>query len=252
MAGGEFCNFAALTNTIRNMKKFLLLCVAIASVAFVGCSDDDDESLKLNKKSITLHSLDEFQIECSGTNVTYKSKDTYVAGVDEFGKVTAMLIGETDIEVVANEGHAKLHVIVAPKYNLYKEPYTDWGKSKNDVVAACGNPDESTDTSISYAFDDIHIMTTYMFENNKLKGAVAAIHSDYATELASFLCERYIPVGNSGGMYLFVDRDNKTVLGMRKMSGYKVYQVAYAPYDSQQNLSSQIFSMQKLVDLPKE
>lgn len=225
--------------------------MVIASVAFVGCSDDDDESLKLNKKSITLHSLDEFQIECSGTNVTYKSKDTYVAGVDEFGKVTAMLIGETDIEVVANEGHAKLHVIVAPKYNLYKEPYTDWGKSKNDVVAACGNPDESTDTSISYAFDDIHIMTTYMFENNKLKGAVAAIHSDYATQLMSFLCERYIPVGNDGGLYLFAGRDNKTVLGMRKMSGYKVYQVAYAPYDSQQNLSSQIFSMQKLVDLPK-
>ena len=232
------------------MKRFLLLCVAIASVAFVGCSNDDDESLKLNKKSITLHSLDEFQIECSGSNVTYKSNDPYVATVDDLGKVTAVLIGETDIEVVAKEGRAKLHVMVDPKYNLYKEPYTDWGKSKSDVIAACGNPDESTDTSISYAFDDIHIMTTYMFENNKLKGAVAAIHSDYATELVSFLCERYIPVGNDGGTYIFVDRDNKTGLGLRKMSGYNVYQVAYVPYDSQQKLSTQIFDMPELVDLP--
>ena len=28
------------------MKKFLLLCVAIASVAFVGCSDDDEPNFK--------------------------------------------------------------------------------------------------------------------------------------------------------------------------------------------------------------
>lgn len=235
------------------MKRFLLLCVAVASVAFVGCSDDDNnESLKLNKKSITLYSLDEFQIECSGTNVTYQSKDPYVAQVDEFGKVTAVLIGETDIEVVANEGHAKLHVIVTPKYDLYKEPYTNWGKSMSDVVAACGNPDASTETSIAYKFNDIHILTTYSFENNKLDGAVAAINSAYASELMSFLCERYMPVGNSGGVYLFMDRDKKTALGMQKMSGYKVYQVVYMPYENKQKLSTQNIYTQKLVDLPIE
>lgn len=44
MGGGEFCNFAGLTNTIRNMKKFLLLCIAIASMAFIACSKDKENN----------------------------------------------------------------------------------------------------------------------------------------------------------------------------------------------------------------
>ena len=41
--GGEFCNFAALTNTIKNMKKFLLFIMAVATISFVACSDDKDD-----------------------------------------------------------------------------------------------------------------------------------------------------------------------------------------------------------------
>lgn len=45
--GGEFCNFAALTNTIKNMKKLFLVCVAIiAAVAFIGCDKDEDSKFK--------------------------------------------------------------------------------------------------------------------------------------------------------------------------------------------------------------
>lgn len=44
VGGGEIVTLHHLTNTIYDMKKILLLLVAVATLSFVGCSDDDEKT----------------------------------------------------------------------------------------------------------------------------------------------------------------------------------------------------------------
>lgn len=122
--GGEFYNFAALTNTIRSMKKFLLLCVAIASVAFVGCSDDDEPNFKygdaiygtwdithLKQKDgswldITSSIFDQFH-----ASATFNSDGTYYgSGYFGNGSGTYKAKGTTIICYIENTEYARYNI----------------------------------------------------------------------------------------------------------------------------------------------
>lgn len=106
------------------MKKFLLLCVAIASVAFVGCSDDDEPNFKygdaiygtwdithLKQKDgswldITSSIFDQFH-----ASATFNSDGTYYgSGYFGNGSGTYKAKGTTIICYIENTEYARYNI----------------------------------------------------------------------------------------------------------------------------------------------
>lgn len=222
------------------MKKIfgLLLLLALLSLC-LSCSENTTP-LTLNTTSVSLYSGDEHMITSNGTNVSFKSRNPYIAGVNEStGKVIGRTIGKTIIDVTSDQGSAQLNIQVKPKYNTYVEPCIDFYQSKNYIISMFGTPDSETDEGIMYVYPDNkkHFADMYAFENNKLSVSYAIMHQDYAAEAMKFLGERYIPVGISdGGAYVFangISEETATMLvSMSKMSGYKFYMIIYMPSPS--------------------
>lgn len=219
------------------MRKQLVFLLFVVMLSFAGC--EDTPQLNLNTNQIELYSTDEHLITSDGTNVRFSSQNPYIAAVNETtGVVTARTIGETVIDVIADQGSATLKVVVKPRYSLYNEPCTDFSKTKDDIIAMFGEPDTETSTGIAYLYATdsscIHISDMYLFESNKLSSSCALINESAALDLVKFLCERYIPVSMEGTTYYLVNGvDNESITKMvmvTKMTGYTVYQVIYAPY----------------------
>ena len=106
------------------MKKYILLIAAVAMFA-AGCTEKGngngttDKQLVLEQTSVTLHQNETFSIKSNGRHVYYESHDAFVAMADEEGVVKANYVGETVIDVIADEGKAEFKVTVAPKYNTF-------------------------------------------------------------------------------------------------------------------------------------
>lgn len=215
------------------MKKVLFLLSAVAALLFVGCSKDD--GIKLTKSEITLHFGEEYQIEAeTDANLTFTSENQYHATVSEAGLVTALFVGETNIIVSDGSSSAILKVIVAPKSNLYEEPYLEWGSSTANVTKHCGTPDSTESDALIYMYPSETVdMLTYLFENDKLNSVGVFVKSRHASELAKYLAERYLPVTNTQQAgYVFVNGLNPesvTMLIAMKQSG-NYFIVMYVPY----------------------
>lgn len=196
--------------------------------------------LIVNTTSVTLNAGDTHLITTTnGTNVSFKSANPYVAQVNETtGKITAMTIGSTVINITSDQGNAQVLVVVTGKYFTYVEPCRDFSKTKSQILSMYGTPDSQTDTSLGYYHenDKAHFADLYIFENNKLTTSTAVIYQDYAVDAMYFLAERYWAAGSQDGMYMFVNgysKDNITMaVTLTKVSGYKLYYVIYMPYSS--------------------
>ena len=62
------------------MKKILFLLAMLPMLVFTACSDDDENSLSLDKSEISLYYEDEIKLTASD-NVTWSSEDEFVAKV---------------------------------------------------------------------------------------------------------------------------------------------------------------------------
>ena len=221
------------------MKQLSLI---ITIIAIAGCSKMG--ALKLNTTEVKMHSLDEHYITSDGTNVTFSSRDPFIATVNETtGQVTALHVGETYIDVFADEGKNKLKVTVSPLYNAITDPITSWGMSVKELKSKLGEPlaEENTaeeSTYISYAYGnankgDKHIGTGYYFEKDRLDKVTIIINSDYRLEVVQHLAERWQYYGQEGGMYIFGDtmdiKEMKTYVSLCKMSG--LWCILYSQYD---------------------
>lgn len=238
-------------------KKFGLLLLIVVTCVSISCSDDDPK-LSINTSSASLYSGDIHMITTDGTNVSFKSRNPYIASVNEAtGKVTALTIGSTIIDIIADQGHAELFVQVKAKYNTYVEPCVDFFTSKSSIISKLGIPDSETDGGIIYIYPDNekHFADMYMFENNKLVGSCVLIHQDYAVEAMNFLGERYIPAGTDDGIYVFangISMESVTMtVSFTKMSGYKLYMVMYMPYSYSTRCIFENICYEKII-LPKE
>lgn len=218
------------------MKKIAIIFAIVGLL--LGCSNEPQ--LNLNTTQVEMYALDEHLITSDGTNVHFSSRNPYIATVNETtGVVTARTIGETIIDVTADQGNAVLKVIVKPKHHLYTEPCVDFTKTKDEIVSMFGTPDSDTDSGIMYAYaveaTDIHIADMYLFGSNDiLSASCALINESAALDLVEFLCERYVPVDIDGGSYYLVngisDDTITMVVMVTEMSGYTINQVIYAPY----------------------
>lgn len=219
------------------MKKIAIIIATIISL----CACEKFSTLRLNTEDVIMYSLDEHYIISDGTNVSFSSENPYIATVNATtGKVTGMHLGETYINVTADQGSAKVKVTIKPKYHTIEDPYIKWGASKDDVLEAVGKtPYSYEEYEISYLYGDAyygdpHIATSYLFKSNiYLRSVMVLINNNYYAEAALYLAERFQYIGEKDNVLVFVDaldiKDVKTTISLYKQSGQ--YVIIYTQYD---------------------
>lgn len=126
------------------MKAYRVITMVSLLLLAVCCSKEPELTYDINlaTNSISLYSLEEFQIEAtSDYPLTYESADEYNATVDAQGKVKAFFIGSTTITVSNAQQSKSIPVTVKPKYNTYNEPTIPFGITPDELLSKAGTPD---------------------------------------------------------------------------------------------------------------
>lgn len=193
------------------MKKYLFLTLAILSMAvtFTACSsDNDDNGFSISLSEATIKGVDNFmQITSSSPNVKWSSENPYVATVTSEGKIKSVHVGETYIVAQSNGKTKKCKVTVTPQYFIYKEPITDFGKSKEEIIKALGTPSLEEGDILSYVNDNQDIVVNYIFKEGKLDNCIVLLKVTLnIINLVDFLKERYELVPRDfNGNYAFIN-----------------------------------------------
>lgn len=223
------------------MKKyFLFLFVALlATTIFTSCSDDNDEEIS-------------DQTMVAGTtknigNAEWTSSNKYIASV-EGSLLTANRVGTASI--TSELGSFK--VTVKPKYNLYEEPYTDWGASLKDISSYMkGNGYElylQSDDGPLYYGKDSESYIGYVFSDNKLISSIVLLKTDFAEELSYFIDERHVFLGTNNNMVLYLSVNSKNLISVEPQYflGEFYYCVIYAENTTGDTVED-IFKVQKKI-----
>ncbi|WP_418671313.1 Ig-like domain-containing protein [Barnesiella intestinihominis] len=190
------------------MKKILFFLAMLPMLVFTACSDDDENSLSLDKSGISLYFKDEIKLTASD-NVTWSSEDDFVAGVSSSGVVEGRHVGKTFIVASNGAETVKCAVEVKPKYNTFVEPVLDFGSSKADIKVK-EKRELRTDnaTSLVYMDNKDGVGVVYTFEDGKMKSCgLVLLQYKYAEDIMDFLLERYAPytMDDDGDMFIFVN-----------------------------------------------
>lgn len=216
------------------MKKILFLLAMLPMLVFTACSDDDENSLSLDKSEISLYYEDEIKLIASD-NVTWSSEDEFVAKVSSNGIVEGGHVGKTFIVASNGAETVKCAVEVKPKYNTFVEPVLDFGANKADIKAKEKRELISeTATGLGYKDSKDGVAILYTFEDDKMESAGFTLKYKYADDIMDFLLERYAPATMDTDNYSFVfvngfsERWTMGVI-MQIQSGYIL--VGYIPSD---------------------
>lgn len=189
------------------MKKILFLLAMLPMLVFTACSDDDENSLSLDKSEISLYYEDEIKLTASD-NVTWSSEDEFVAKVSSNGVVEGGHVGKTFIVASNGAETVKCAVEVKPKYNTFVEPVLDFGASKADIKAK-EKRELITDNATSLGYKDSKdgVAVIYTFKNRKMNAAGFGLQYKYTNDIMDFLLERYAPatMDANEGMFYFVN-----------------------------------------------
>lgn len=227
------------------MKKILrmMIIMAMGIGTFASCSSDEEESVTLSSRTVTMKCDETKTLKATGNVNTWTSENEFVATVDRNGIITAGHVGETNIVASGNNGSAMCKVTVEGKYNYYIEPLCKKGVKKSDVKkyesrklksetdnSLLYNGENSMVTGVGYSFDD----------SGELKMAIAIVPHDNSTTLAghlsNFLLERYKYAAKLDETYSYMDANRladatKVVYVQIAPNGYTNYAtVTYVPY----------------------
>lgn len=174
-------------------------------------TDPPKDPFKIEKTEMSLFSQEEQTIKSNGTDCIYSSQNPFIASVDESGKVTALHVGETEIEVKAKEGSGKVKVTVKPKYNVIKDPYIKWGCSKDDIKKKFGTPTNENTSNIIYTETlEAHAITGYSFTNGELSSITVVLNPGFELEATKHLTERFQYWTKESNAYVFTDSMTET------------------------------------------
>lgn len=203
-----------------------------------------EEGLLLKDYSATLYAADTFRIISNGKDVSYRSKNQYVANVDGNGLITANFVGETIVEVLSKEGSTEFFVDVEPRYSYCKEPTLDFSKTKGQIK------DMYYFTSGYYDLGDLIVAPVdnyfygYLFDGDVLASICIFAKGVSYTRASGFLGERYYYLGAESEMEFYSNLEDRVValyeystdsdLG----SGYIMEYVAYSEDSSDGNASN--------------
>lgn len=240
-------NLAILQNNLINyhtMKTKQLLFVLLATLFMLATSCSKNEDMASQKKlitlsttSATLHNGETYKIQAQCDNtITYSSGNEYHAKVSSSGVVTAQYVGNTTITLKSKDDTKTFSVNVSPRSNLYPKPNINFGETRSSVISKLGTPASTTSNAIGYTSYSANApILAVLFDNNNCVSAYSLlIYSTYASELSTFIRERYVYVTYSDGLYLFINSLSASTATM--IVGYGQYnsnysQSIYIPYD---------------------
>lgn len=219
-------------------------------LCLLSCSKNSDEEITLSiaPSNVTLHSDETFQM--SGTNVAqWKSKDYFVAEVNEKGFITGRHVGTTQIVASNGKESAICEVTIVPRYDLFDTPILEWGASKSTIQSKENHQQmtsSSTSTMLAYDYskNNKSCALFYYFSNGKLSRIDAYMDLLQYVNVGSHLTERYAPLNVEDDLVMFADGYTKgemtTVVGLQtqKISGTELTYISYIP-SNQQNSPQQ-------------
>ncbi len=195
---------------------FAILFASVLAMSFSACSDDDAQpepkllKISLSENTMILTHNDIAQLSVNeDVKVTWTSLNPFVATVDDNGLVIGNFVGSTVIEAKTADGLSDVCLVsVLPVYYTYDEPYIEWGKSKDDVLAgqdfATSCSSDGTEVSCNQGTGK-YWSARYLIDPDKgLYYAELQINSIYEDEIHKFLGERYLYIGNKDGARYYV------------------------------------------------
>lgn len=199
------------------MKKLYYLPLAFA--IFFSCSEEEnlgDERISVSESEISIDFDETYTVEAtfnregySSSSLVWSSADEEVATVDNNGKVTAGLIGETELTVKTADGafSEKVKVEVLPTVTLYKEPVLKFGESTAYVKTnETRKVDSETATALIYEGENSNVRyLMYLLENAKFTSVGVMLKTDEATaeKAANHIIQRYNLIGMEDNVYFF-------------------------------------------------
>ena len=229
------------------MKKILFLLAMLPMLVFTACSDDDENSLSLDKSEISLYYEDEIKLIASD-NVTWSSEDEFVAKVSSNGIVEGGHVGKTFIVASNGAETVKCAVEVKPKYNTFVEPVLDFGANKADIKAK-EKRELVTDNATSLGYKDSKdgVAIIYTFKNGKMNACGFGLQYKYTDDIMDFLLERFAPatMNIDKDRFIFVNGMSgkwDMMVALTVQSG--MIQVMYAPKDAtSKSISNEVPNM---------
>ena len=213
------------------------LCIAFL---FIGCSKKNESGLKLEqtKISIVAGETQTLTITPNIDGCIFESENSSIASVSSAGVVKGLIVGETIIKVTnkTNNFSAKCKVTVTPQYQMYREPYLNFGASAGQIKSyETRELISETTTGIVYGGENSRVkFVVYLLENSKYKSAgVYVPYSSSNTDLlVNFMCERYIvDVYDDDIIFLSIDEKIGGGITVSYNSGQYYYVVIYFEID---------------------
>lgn len=218
----------------------MLVVLTLPLLAACGGDGDDDPGLTVTPSSISMHYEDTQQLSAQGAT-SYKSNDEFVAKVDQAGLVTGGHVGTTQIIASNGKKTGICEVTITPEYDLYDTPILDWGVSASTISSKETHKlESSTDDYLifNYQKGNTACAMSYAFENGKLKSVIAILNYSSYVSAGYYLLERYQPIGEDEGIFVFLDALTKdkaktaVAFSTATISGSKVTRIIYMPATS--------------------
>ncbi len=221
MENAKWIYFNIINRFILDMEKIMKLGLLAAFAAvFVACSGSDDDKSGIDTSTRTISVGDSVKIDGAQTLV---SADKFVAYANNQGYIKAFHVGQTTVTV---NGSTKIPVVVKGVQTGFSDPVTVWGCSKSYVKQhhTVGSLYKEDEDYVTYKSNGNIQAFLYSFEDSKLKAATTAVSLSNAVDYATYLSERYLPIDETDGIYMFVDALStstcKTVVGFGYQSGH--------------------------------
>lgn len=205
------------------MKKILVL---LLSIIIVSCTEKE-QFVTLVESDVTLFFDGSKQLtvtyssdEMKSKSYLYTSTDTTVVRVSSTGFVNGVSLGTAKVKIATPDGKYsdECNFKVNPKSILYKEPNKSFGSSISIIKSTESRTlikEDATSLIYTDADSDVRYLI-YLFENNQLEYSLVLLTENtlVATEVVTFLMERYEYSGESQQVYFFTDRKSKVNLGL--------------------------------------
>ena len=205
------------------MKKVFLF---LLPVLIFSCTEKE-QFITLSDTSVTMFydgtkqlSVSYSSDELKSKTYNYTSSDSTIISVSKTGLVSGVSIGTATVKIASPDGKYsdKCSFTVSPKSTLYKEPYTVFGSSISTVKSKeTRTIYNETTTYLLYTDTDPDVRyVMYQFANGKSTSALVMLTqtTSIATEVTTFLLERYSYLGVSSSIYMFEDRKTGNGLGL--------------------------------------
>lgn len=215
------------------IKYFVLSAIALFSISFTSCGDDDDD-VDVTYKDITLKCSENFSIP-NGDKATWTSSNKYIASV-EGKEVTANHVGSA----IISSQKGSFNVTVESSVSVFTEPCLEWSASKKAVKSymskylGSATIKDDTSTSLTYNYRSAQAYL-YKFENGALVSSGIGLNGNYidSDDLFTQMTEHYIPleVDEENYSVYFATLDLKTgvLLSLQASGSTIMYVIIYMP-----------------------